>query len=381
MLSICFEGFLLMKKFILAFISIILSFSAFADVDKRYVKKRMLGVDLSSRDGKGPTPVTFFENKSPKKTEQGEKLNLDKFFKAPGNFSAVAMKDGKIVYERYNKKLKANPDFHAHGMSLTKTAVGLTVGHLLCTGKINSLDDAASDYSQSLNNSIYKDITIRNLLRMASGINKNRDNERKFNHLMRNRRDNGTNNLIEVIKSVKTKFSDQGEISRYHTLDITAASILVSEITNKSVAEVFFNNVFPQINPEGSLYWWVDNNKMSLGMAGLYMKTKDWANLGNYMNKEITSKSCMGNYLLDGIKNSLSTSLRKNLRYGYYFWISEISGKQVIMLTGKWGQIVVPNHYNNSVFAILSASSKFKYKGRKIITEIVPEATKALGAF
>ena len=59
----------------------------------------MLGVDLSSRDGKGPTPVTFFENKSPKKTEQGEKLNLDKFFKAPGNFSAVAMKDGKIVYE------------------------------------------------------------------------------------------------------------------------------------------------------------------------------------------------------------------------------------------------------------------------------------------
>ena len=61
-----------MKKFILAFISIILSFSAFADVDKRYVKKRMLGADLSSRDGKGPTPVTFFENKSPKKTEQGK---------------------------------------------------------------------------------------------------------------------------------------------------------------------------------------------------------------------------------------------------------------------------------------------------------------------
>ena len=116
-------------------------------------------------------------------------------------------------------------------------------------------------------------------------------------------------------------------------------------------------------------------------MAGLYMKTKDWANLGNYMNKEITSKSCMGNYLLDGIKNSLSTSLRKNLRYGYYFWISEISGKPVIVLTGKWGQIAVANHYNNSVITLLSVTNKFKYKGKKIIQEIIPEATMELGNF
>jgi len=33
----------------------------------------------------------------------------------------------------------------------------------------------------------------------------------------------------------------------------------------------------------------------------------------------------------------------------------------------------------NRISRILS--SKFKYKGRKIITEIVPEATVALGAF
>ena len=92
-----------MKKFILAFISIIFSFSTFADVDKRFVKKRMLGRDLNSREGKGPTPVAFFENKSPQQTELGQKVNLDKFFKAPSNFSAVAMKDGRIVYERYNK--------------------------------------------------------------------------------------------------------------------------------------------------------------------------------------------------------------------------------------------------------------------------------------
>ena len=45
------------------------------------------------------------------------------------------------------------------------------------------------------------------------------------------------------------------------------------------------------------------------------------------------------------------------------FWISEISGKPVIVLTGKWGQIAVANHYNNSVIALLSVTNKFKYKG------------------
>ena len=102
--------------------------------------------------------------------------------------------------------------FHAHGMSITKTAVGLTVGHLLCGGEIKSLDDTASSYSQSLNNSIYKDITIRNLIRMSSGINENRDNERKLNHVMMNRQNNGSNDLVKVIQKIKTKFSEQGKV-------------------------------------------------------------------------------------------------------------------------------------------------------------------------
>ena len=369
-----------MKIFVLAFVSIIFSFSTLAEVNKQLVK-RMMKRDLNSMQGKGPTPVAFFDNKNPHQTELGQKINLDKFFKAPSNFSAVAMKDGKIVYERYNEKLKANPDFYPHGMSLTKTAVGLTVGHLLCSGEIKSLDDIASTYSPSLKNSIYKDITIRNLLRMSSGVNENRNNEKKFNHIMMNRQNDGSNDLVKVIQKIKTKFSEQGKKSRYHSFDITATSILINEITQKSVAQVFFENVFPKIKPEGSLYWLEDKNKMSLGMAGMFMKTRDWANMSNYMNKEINSKSCIGNYLLDGIKNALPTSLRKYLRYGYYFWISEISGKPVIVLTGKGGQIAVPNHYNNSVITLISVSKGFKYKGKKLIQEIVPAATMKLGNF
>ena len=90
---------------------------------------------------------------------------------------------------------------------------------------------------------------------MSSGINENRDNERKLNHIMMNRKNNGSNDLVKVIQKIKTKFSEQGKMSRYHSLDITAASILINEITQKSVAQVFFEDVFLNIKPEGSLYW------------------------------------------------------------------------------------------------------------------------------
>ena len=69
------------------------------------------------------------------------------------------------------------------GVSLTKTAVGLVIGHLLCEGKISSLEDDAGYLFNGLAGSVYKNVTIKNVLRMASGVNKNRDNEQGLNHL------------------------------------------------------------------------------------------------------------------------------------------------------------------------------------------------------
>lgn len=158
--------------------------------------------------------------------------------------SAVVLKDRKLVYERYNENRGFDDRFLAQGMSITKTAVGLVVGHLLCEGEIGSLDDTMGKYSNGLASSVYKDVIIKNVLRMASGINENRDNERRFNQTLRNRFQDGSNDQLQVIQSLKTRYSDQGKDSRYHTLDVTAASVLVNEITGKSVDAIFYNKIY-----------------------------------------------------------------------------------------------------------------------------------------
>ncbi len=292
--------------------------------------------------------------------------------------AAVVLKDGELVYERYNNKRGFDDKFLAHGMSMTKTAVGLVIGHLLCDGKISSLEDTMGKYSNGLASSVYKDVTIKNVLRMASGVNENRDTEPGFNQTLRNRFQDGSNDQLQVIQSVKTKYSNQGKDSRYHTLDVTAASVLVNEITGKSVDEIFYDKIYSQIGPEDKMVWWADKNGYSLGMAGLYMTTRDWARLGQYMVNEIQADSCIGKYLKHGLDNAIKTTLRGYQKYGYFFWVSKIGGKQVIVLTGKGGQVMIPNHYNNSVAVVISASN-FKYKKKDLLKEVMPSITKKFG--
>jgi len=354
-----------------------------AKFDGRYYEKRMMDRYPSIMDGDTPIPIFEFKNEKPVSPQYREEHDLTKFVDYEENFSALAMKDGKIIFERYNKDLDSYPGFHLMGESMTKTLIGSVVGHTLCSGGIDSLDDTAGVYSKSLKNSIYKDISIKNLLRMASGINENRDNEKQYNHMLQNRNEDDSNSQIEIIQSIQDKHSGQGKKSRYHTLDVAATSILVSELTGKSAAQIFNDEIFTKMGASDSFYWWKDNNDITMGFAGAYMTTRDWAKFGQFINDNINNKTCLGDFYLSGIENSLSTNSRNYQDYGYYFWVQDISSsffekKPMIVLTGKWGQVMIVDHYNNSVVVLISASKNSKYGKKHIWKEVGPAMIKEI---
>lgn len=359
----------------------VLTFAAItvqADFDQQFYKKRTMGIDWKVGYGLGPTPINKHQPVNTQRLPTGGNKDLDKYFDVPENMSAVVLDQGRLVYERYNKERKFDEKFSAHGMSMTKTVVGLAVGHLLCDGDIVSLDDTLGRYSEGLANSVYADITIKNILRMASGVNENRNNEREYNAKLRNRYNDGSNDQLRQIQNVSSVYSDQGKISRYHSLDVTAASVLVTEITGKSVDQIFYDRIYSQMGPEGKMIWWADKNGNALGMAGLYMTTRDWARLGQYMVNEMQTDSCIGQFLKDGLTNAIKTTTRDYQEYGYFFWVSKVGGKRLVVLTGKGGQVMIPNHYNNSVAVVISASD-FKYKSKDLIRSVMPNVTKKFG--
>jgi CubicO group peptidase (beta-lactamase class C family) len=357
------------------FALILVCFSANADFDERFYSERLMGIDLKIRLGEGPTPIKAFGPINSAPLIYGKPINLNEYLNYPENMSAVALFGGKIVFEKYNHDRGFDESFLVHGLSMTKTITGIVIGQLLCKGKIKSLDDELGKYSQSLAKSIYSKITIKNALRMASGINENRDDEKKYSIKFQNRKNNESNDSAFILQSVKMKFSEQGLVSRYHSLDVEAVSVLISELTGKSAAKIFHDEIISRFGAEGEMIWQSDKYGRSLGTSGLYMTTRDWARVGQFINNEIISGTCVGQYLLDGVQKSLESTMRDYQRYGYLFWVSNISEKPMIVLTGNYGQALIANYHNNSVIVIFSASN-FNYGNTKIIQDVLPNLIK-----
>ena len=80
------------------------------------------------------------------------------------------MRNGKVIYERYNKDRGITADTTLNRMSISKSAAGSLVGALFYQGSIKSLDNPAKVYSGFLAQTPYAEVEIKNILQMMSGV-------------------------------------------------------------------------------------------------------------------------------------------------------------------------------------------------------------------
>src|SRR5215470_10586977 len=93
---------------------------------------------------------------------------LDDFLNHQRVTGFLLIKDGKILAERYQYDRTAQNRFVSHSMA--KSIVSIAVGMALAEKKIASLDDTIAKYVPKLAGSAYGETTIRNTLRMSSGV-------------------------------------------------------------------------------------------------------------------------------------------------------------------------------------------------------------------
>ena len=106
-------------------------------------------------------------------TVSDKSYSLDDFLRQGDVLGFLVMKDNQIIYERYLHD--ATPDDRFLSMSISKSVVSVLFGIALEEGKIHSVDDPVTQYLPYLQDSAYKDASLRNLLQMASGIQFNED--------------------------------------------------------------------------------------------------------------------------------------------------------------------------------------------------------------
>ena len=98
----------------------------------------------------------------------GVRLGLNDFMARRRMAGLLILKHGEIALERYG--MGNGPESRWTSFSTAKSITATLVGAALHDGAIGSLDDRCEQYLPRLRGSAYEGVTIRNLLRMCSGV-------------------------------------------------------------------------------------------------------------------------------------------------------------------------------------------------------------------
>ena len=142
----------------------------------------------------------------------------------------LVIKDNRILAEKYAMGNTAASRWMS--FSVTKSVVSMLVGAAVADGYINSIDDKVTDYIPHLKGSAYDDVSIRNVMQMASGVEWNEDYSDPESDVNAMPRD--ILKLFEFLKE-KKKVAEPGLKFNYNTAETSlVGAVLRSAIGKQS---------------------------------------------------------------------------------------------------------------------------------------------------
>src|SRR5262245_62535749 len=150
----------------------------------------------------------------------------------------LILKGGEIALERYG--MGSDPECLQTSYSTAKSITSTLVGAALHDGAIGSLDDRCDLYVPRLRGSAYEGVTVRNVLRMCSGVawseleggQFGRDVER-LNQALASRR---PGSFLDLACSL-SRAHPQGAVFNYSTVDSCVIGALLAAATGRPLAD------------------------------------------------------------------------------------------------------------------------------------------------
>jgi CubicO group peptidase (beta-lactamase class C family) len=191
----------------------------------------------------------------------GKTLSLSDHLEATATNALVVVKDGNIVYENYRNGSDANTRFITY--SVAKSYVSTLIGLALADGAIKSLDDKVTDYLPEMAGSGYDGPTIRDLLRMRSGVDWLEVYEFGSDTQLTKVHDNS---LVAykyrwcdyAVNESEPGPNKPGAVFNYATLDTSVLGCILERAVGKTVAEYMSEKLWKPAGMENDGYWIMD---------------------------------------------------------------------------------------------------------------------------
>ncbi len=257
----------------------------------------------------------------------------------------LVIKDGQIFAERYQYDRKDTDRFISHSMA--KSITSLAIGIALAEKKIASLDDTVAKYEPKLAGSPYGETTIRNILRMSSGVpfDESYNGKDDLTRFVMTRRSQGS---IAALRELTTREVEQGTRFHYASSETVDLVMVLLAVTGMPLTDYLTPRLWQPIGAEADATWSKAADGTVAGMGSFNAILRDYGRLGVLLandgvagGKQIVPKD----YLLDATDWHRQPEAFRPYKatpyfgYGYQFWLFP-GEKRRFALLGVYGQSI-----------------------------------------
>ncbi len=279
----------------------------------------------------------------------------------------LVLKRGEIVAEHYRYGRRDDARFLS--FSMAKSVTSLLIGLAQARGHIASLDDPADKYVQPLAGSPYGATTLRQLLRMSSGLSfsERYDGKDDLSRLARaGAGAAGAGTPLEVLRSITQRHAAAGEKFVYASAETDVLGRVLTAATGQNLAELTREWLWKPMGAEHDAFWRIGADGQEQAHGAFNASLRDWARLGLLLANDGKVQGQAGmqqllprDYLLDATDAARQPPAFQPRQatpyfgYGYQFWLMPLR-ERTFALQGIHGQSVYVQPSSGLVLVLTS---------------------------
>ena len=257
----------------------------------------------------------------------GQTSTVDDYMRRNRTSGLLIMQGGAVALERYGMGSDAASRWTT--FSVAKSITSTLVGAALADGSIGSLDDRVTRYLPALSGTAYADNTVRELMRMCSGVRWDEtysatgdsDIARMSQAIQANR----AGGVLELMAS-RPRAAAPGSVFNYSTGESFVLGAVVAAATGKNLSEYLSDKVWRRAGMEADAYWLLEaEGGLEMGGDNLSATLRDYGRLGRFLMHGAEAVLPGGWMALAGHPDNAVTDYGQlyagyPLGYGYQWW-------------------------------------------------------------
>jgi CubicO group peptidase (beta-lactamase class C family) len=298
---------------------------------------------------------------------RGSRYSLEDYFKRNFVTGFLILHNDQILTEKYFHEADRASRFVSQ--SLSKSIMSILVGAAVEEGTIKNVADPVTKYLPYLSGSGYRNVTVKNLLQMATGVNYSEDyrDPKSGAALIGAALLTGSPSFREYAQSIQPTKTSPGTRFEYQSVNSQVLGLLLEKVTGKRLNVYAQEKLWSKIGAESDAFFYESNKQPDTCAFACFNATvRDYARVGLMMLQggELGGQRVLSNAWVHDSTTPDAPYLKPKpggpeggYGYAYQWWVPP-GNDGVFMGLGIYGQCIYVNPARHVVIVQTSAWPK-----------------------